>query len=159
MPQIRNAAVAKGRLTAAGQFLVYTVPTGSVLLLKAVQLLNAPGPAQNVLVFQYDPGLTVQIYLFNGSVPTNTPETISTWVALNQGDQIFVNPGAAQVFYWISGALLPTQVQFSGTTATPATATTSATPTQIESLPLPPGTRGEPTPILLPPPAGIVSPA
>jgi len=91
--------------TAAGQ-IGFTVPAGTVLLVKSFYVQNASAAAvTNQLSVQTAGGGGV-LYLYGASIAASTFATWQGWIALNPGDAVVWVYGAAGQSGWLSGAIL-----------------------------------------------------
>lgn len=105
--QIRNAAVAIGKLATAGQFIVYEVPAGNVLLLKAIGLYSlGAGPIHAEFATGAAPA-GVYVPVLSLTIPYLGFELWNGWQALNELHAIYASVDAPTLHYWIAGALLP----------------------------------------------------
>lgn len=159
MAQIRNASVARGHLTAAGFYSLYTVPTGFVFLVKSLGVWNLGTTTGTNQLAYISTSPAINILMEGHDLTTGTALNIQTWFAVNGGDSVGLNTNQTGTNYSLSGALLPTQVQFATALAQQESSRSSLPQTELPPQPLPPGTKGDPMPILLLPPIGIVSPA
>lgn len=94
-------------MPANAQTLVYTVPTGYVLLFKSAIFTAATAGTSSVVVQLADSTGADLANLEMGSVSPGAGQLWQGWTALNATDRLFVSPGSIAVYYWLSGALLP----------------------------------------------------
>lgn len=94
-------------ITTAGS-VIYTVPAGKRAIVKSVALLNLYAGTNRVLVnFTLAAGGSVYLATTLGAFASATESIqLNTWVVLNPGDKIEIDPGSGNVTAIASGAEL-----------------------------------------------------
>lgn len=106
---IRNSCVARGfTVDDINLHPIYTVPTGYVLLLKSISIVQTTfaGPVADGWWLSIPDG-SFKTMIVNIALELNKPVVINDWWAVNGDDKIYSMSQGGPVNYWLSGALLP----------------------------------------------------
>ena len=103
----RVKQLATAMIAAPNNEVVYTVPSGTVTIVKEVRITNSDGASSNAFV-QVNSSTGANALLYNNSAITNDPAPfVSTYAVMNADDTISVGVVSGSVSVWISGAELP----------------------------------------------------
>lgn len=137
----RNACLGRGTAPGGTNTILFQVPAGHVCLLKDAVLQRVSGTTTNFQLYLQGENPFAQAALAVGELAATTVETWAGWIALNAADVVVLYTDAADVMYWLSGALLPYAPGLSGAEVTLPFVGVDA---GSDTVP--------PTPLILPPP-------
>jgi hypothetical protein len=107
MPEVRSAVLARGRLIAAGNYIVVRGQPGLTLLVKQINVSQQVGPTTRINVYVQNGAGTILCDLLSMTLTLNQPQQLPTNVVLEETDQmLFTTDAAGTVNLWISGSVL-----------------------------------------------------
>lgn len=106
----RSWCVARGTAPNATTVVVFTVPQGQVLLLKGVLAGGSAGVSTTLHVYAVSQSGATYVAVIEQTQATSGRFEWNGWAVLNPGDFVQVRADGSAVFYWMSGALLFTNM-------------------------------------------------
>jgi len=103
----RSTAILRYVASASTYTAVYTVPQGTVVLVKDSRVHVTTSVSLTWSIWASHPANGAVASIGKATTTADQDWVLSGWLVLEPGDEIFVSVTGGPVYFWMSGALLP----------------------------------------------------